>query len=152
MNMVKESKSDVLRPLKDTYLSIFVLFFRLGRFQWGAGASDIAAYIGVLGVSSVVVFLAMSLAFAAQAELGSRFDVPQWMVLVIAAGIVASNYILLVLARYGIAFEQKLVGFTVRRRLTLLAVAGVIVVFALVVFIVTLDEYRRVFFVSNGAP
>jgi hypothetical protein len=116
-----------MRQLNEIYLSVYVLFFRIGAGQWPSHVNA-DAHKGVAGVAVVEIILLITLLDWIQ-SLSGHFGINRWVPGIAAVVIYAINYYFLVIRGNGVAFEKQFGSFRKSKRLTLrLAAIGISVV------------------------
>jgi hypothetical protein len=130
--------------LKEAYLSLFILFFKMSFGQWPA-KSKANAHTGVLGIAIVENFLLLSVFLGLQIETEKRIELQRWAIGVGLTLPIILNYYFLIIRRHGIIFEKKFNTFDKGKRMTLLSVAVAIILTIAAIMIFVGITYRRMF-------
>jgi len=134
--------------IRELYLALFVLFFRLDVRRWPSYANANAnGYNGALGISLVETFAALSVLFWFEIVSGYRFGLDSRLGLV-ALGIFAvyfTNLYFLIDRARGVALEREFACLSRRKRVALLAAAAAIFVASAAVFYLSLGLYQTAF-------
>lgn len=130
----------LIRPLKELYLSIFVLFYGIsgwkGRMKAGAAS---------LFVSGVVFFVVLAL-WAILQTIANQYVAPsRWIVGGAGAAIAMTNDYFLVIRGYGIAFDKRFHNFSKNRRIALYLVAIGMVAATGIAFYLAMSSYHENF-------
>ena len=106
--------------VKELYLSVFVLFFRIGASNWSA---DVNEFKGAAGISVVECALAIIVYGWAQMFLGYHSVLNRWFMAVSFIAVYGINYYALVVRNVGIDFEKRFNTFSRGRQIFLYSVA-----------------------------
>jgi hypothetical protein len=126
---------------KELYLSVFVLFFRIGAGQWPS-YMNADAHKGVAGVTIIEVLLVASLINWIQIIGGHRLELNRWMPGIAAVVLYCANYYFFVVRGSGIAYEREFSGFRKGKRIALRLAVIVILLVTLAVFFSSAAYHR----------
>jgi hypothetical protein len=135
--------SNAVYQLKEIYLSVYVLFFRIGGGQWPSHVNA-DAHKGVAGVAVVEGILLITLVDWIQSIAGN-FGIGRWVPGIVGVVIYAINYYFLVIQGNGVAFEKQFGSLPKSKRLTLRLVA-------VGIFVATLALYFAAHAKSHSDP
>ncbi len=138
------SKADVghpiMRSLKELYLSIFVLFYRLSGWDGRMKASTASICVSVVeGVLALTIWSWMQIAIHQYIELN------HWLVMIFFFLIAGPGDYFLVVRGHGIAFEKQFYSFSKRKRIALYVSAIGIVVMTGIAFYLSVADYHLTF-------
>lgn len=142
-NITDEAKKNVL-TLREIYLSIFVVFYRVLGGLWPT-EFNADAHKGSTGITFVECLLVFSLFDWMQISIGHRVEINPLIAGIAAATLYFTNNYFLVSRGSGIAFEKQFNHFGLRKRIAL-RLCGIAVVLAAILSIyVSTTAYRRAF-------
>ena len=133
-----------MERLKELYLSIFLLFFRISRWEGRMKASSAS-----LGVSVVLIVLALTLWALIQMVIEQNIELNRWMVVPFLILLIAvpSDYYL-VIRSHGIAFEKQFRNFSRSKQIGLYLAAITAIVVTGIAFYFTIANYHQTFGLS----
>lgn len=138
------SQADVghslMRPLKEIYLSLFVLFFRISRWKGRMKVSTAS-----IGVSAVAAFLAFSVYMWISVMSQHQIVTNRWIVGGVGAAIFVVNDYFLSIRGHGIAFEKQFRHFGKSKRIVLYLAAIGIVAATGIAFYLSVADYHQAF-------
>lgn len=130
-----------MRQLKEVYLSIFVLFYRISRWKGRMKASSAS-----FSVSVVEIFLALTMWLWIQLVADRYIELNRWVAAIaVSILIVGSSDYFLYKRGHGIAFERQFLHFSRSKQIALYAAAISIVVVTGVAFFLTVSAYHQAF-------
>jgi cytochrome c biogenesis factor len=133
-----------MRVLKELYLSIFVMFYRMSRWRGSMKARTAAS-----GLTIVEGFFATGIGLWVAAPKHQFIRTSGWIVAFALVLLYLLNDYLLVDQGRGIAFEQEFRGFPLVKRTLLYVVAVGIALSSVAVIFVSIISYRDAFHVSQ---
>ena len=128
--------------MKEIYLSIFILGFKIGEGQWPA-AMKADAHKGVVIVTLLEAIFALSVLSFVEVVEGRSFDFPKWVIAFAFVALYFANHFYLVTKHQGATFERQFGTFPKSKRIRIYATATCIFVGVWVAFFVTADAYRQ---------
>ena len=136
--------NSAVRALKELYLSVFVIFYRVAAGLWPA-TFNADAHKGVAGLSAVEGLLGLS-AFAWLQVLASRrFELNPLIIGAIFLLLYFVNNFFLVSRRAGVEFNTEFNRFSVVKRTLLCAGAIAVVITSLITFGISITAYQGAF-------
>jgi hypothetical protein len=130
----------VMRPLKEIYLSVFVLFFRISRWR-----GSMKARTAALGLTVVEGFLAMSFGTWIASAVHQNIEVNRWIIGIAFVVLYSLNDYFLVDQGRGVAFEKQFRNFPSAKRTVLYLAAISIVLATGIVLYLSVVDYHQTF-------
>jgi hypothetical protein len=125
----------VMRGVRELYLSLFVLFFRIGAGQWPA-FMNADAFNGVTGLTVIESFFALSVSGWIESVAGRHLDLNRWEIVIAVLAIFCANYYFLIFKGVGVAFEKEFNHFPKSKRVALrLAAIGIVLAIGVFFFL-----------------
>jgi len=133
--------------LKESFLSIFVVGYRINRGAWPA-SFNADAHKAVAAVTFVELMATFTIYTWVQILSGSRIELSQPVLWVGAFFFYGANYFFLLTKKFGIDFEKRFDHCSKTRRVTLRIAALVIFFGMFALFLISVPYYQHVFHIS----
>jgi len=146
LNMKRQecTTRSLVRLLTESYLTIFVLYFRLGGGQWPP-SMHADEHKGVGGVTIVELVLILSLAAWVSAATGYHLVWVELEAVVVFLVLYFVNFYFLVVRGSGVAFEKHFNNFPSIKRIALRSAAIGIMVIIWGIFFIAAATYHQTF-------
>lgn len=128
--------------LKEVYLTLFVVFYRVFANAWTPG---INAWKGVGGVTVLEALVIISASSSLNLSLGAQAveGIEKWMIVLGTVALFFANYFVLIARSHGLRFEREFADLDRSKKTALIATTAVVLIAILAAFIVSGVAHRR---------
>jgi small-conductance mechanosensitive channel len=131
----------MIRFLKEIYLTLFTIFFRLRHTQ--SAATKAGRAIGAIVVIEGLIL--MSISSCIEMFIGHKFLLPKAIVLIVLVALCFINQYILFTRGYGIKFDSEFDKMNKMKKFVLMMACLALMLIALIFFIVSTLAYSRFF-------